>query len=174
MEDEAALVAQAQRDRRAFALLYDSYVGPIYRYCYRMLGNREAAEDATSETFMKALAALPKYRARSFRGWLFTIAHNVATDSLRRKPIHVLNENWDLVDHSLTPEEHALADEARQELNALLGQLTVDQRSVVELRLAGLSGAEIAQVLGRSPQAVKSTQFRAYERLRRLIGRGED
>ncbi len=55
----------------------------------------------------------------------------------------------------------------------LLAALPDEQRHVVALRLAGLSGPEIAAVLGRHPAAVKSTQFRAYTRLRRLLGREE-
>jgi RNA polymerase sigma-70 factor (ECF subfamily) len=60
--DESDLIAAAQRDRRAFAPLYARYALPIYRYCYRRLGNHEAAEDATSQTFVKALDALDRFR----------------------------------------------------------------------------------------------------------------
>src|SRR5215218_4502674 len=78
--DEADLVAIAKRDRAAFASLYQRYVDPIYRYCDRCLGNRDAAEDATSLIFTKALAALATCRDDRFRSWLFTIAHNVIVD----------------------------------------------------------------------------------------------
>jgi RNA polymerase sigma-70 factor (ECF subfamily) len=85
-EDEVArLVAAAQRDRAAFAPLYDRYVRAVYGYCYRCLGDREAAEDATSAVFTKALIGLSSYREGAFRGWLFTIAHNVITDAVRRR-----------------------------------------------------------------------------------------
>lgn len=67
------------------------------------------------------------------------------------------------MDAALTPEEEALAAEHCQ---ALLALLPDDQRSVVELRLAGLTGAEIANVLGRSVGAIKALQFRAIARLR--------
>src|SRR5687767_14154323 len=78
--DEADLVASAKRDRAAFAALYRRYVEPVYRYCDRCLGNRDAAEDATSLIFTKALAALATCRDDRFRSWLFTIAHNVIVD----------------------------------------------------------------------------------------------
>ena len=72
------LVALAQGgEREAFAALYDRYLPRVHGYCYRMLGTREAAEDANTEIFMRALAALPAYRAGEFRSWLFAIAHNV-------------------------------------------------------------------------------------------------
>ena len=82
-EDDAALVARAKADPRAFAPLYRRYVDPVYRYCYRRLGNREAAEDATSLVFARALAVLPKCRDETFRSWLFAIAHNVIANDLR-------------------------------------------------------------------------------------------
>jgi RNA polymerase sigma-70 factor (ECF subfamily) len=88
-QDDASLVAHARNDRQAFAALYDAYFDPVYRYCFRRLGSREGAEDATSLVFAKALAALPHYREDnpSFRSWLFAIAHSVLTDVLRsRRP----------------------------------------------------------------------------------------
>jgi RNA polymerase sigma-70 factor, ECF subfamily len=70
------------------------------------------------------------------------------------------------VDTALTPEDMAVAAEDHR---ALLARLPVDQRSIVELRLAGLTDAEVAETLGRSVGAVKSAQFRALARLRHLL-----
>jgi DNA-directed RNA polymerase specialized sigma24 family protein len=101
--DDAVLVAAAQVDPTAFAPLYARYLPPVYRYCYRRLGTSAAAEDATSEIFVKVLAALPRYRAVSFRSWLFTIAHHVITDILRRRrPLEPLEAADDPVDTALT------------------------------------------------------------------------
>jgi RNA polymerase sigma-70 factor (ECF subfamily) len=83
--DEAVIVARARLDPSAFAPLYQTYLDPVYRYCYRRLGSREAAEDATSLIFERALRALPTFRGESFRAWLFTIAHNAVTDDYRRR-----------------------------------------------------------------------------------------
>lgn len=172
-EPDSVLVARAQRDRAAFAPLYDRYVVAIYRYCYRLLGNREAAEDATSETFTKAIAALPRYRERagsaSFRGWLHTIAYNAAMDTHRRRPTASLGPAWEGVDSDPLPEEHAESREASADLHRRIADLTPDQQAVMHLRLAGLTGAEIADALGRTPQAVKSIQFRAIHRLRQAL-----
>lgn len=168
--EEASLVARAQRDPAAFTPLYARYARPVYRYCYRRLGSHEAAEDATSQTFAKALAGLPRYRHGSFRGWLFTIADRVVTDVYRRqRPQLGLHVAAELVDRAPGPEDRALADEDRRAVQVLLGRLPADQRRVVELGLAGLTVPEIARVLGRRPEAVKSTRFRAYARLRRLM-----
>lgn len=165
------IVARARLDPRAFAPLYDRYLDRIYRYCYRRLGNREAAEDATSAIFARALAALPNYRDGSFRAWLFVIAHNIVVDThRRRRPEQPLADAYEPVDHAPTPEEAVLASDARQSLHRMLDDLPADQRRVLELRLAGLSGAEIACVLNRSVAAVKMLQLRAMTRLRSELG----
>jgi RNA polymerase sigma factor (sigma-70 family) len=157
-EDDDELVARAQREPRAFAPLYARYARPVYRYRYRRLGSHEAAEDATSQIFTKAFASLGRYREGTFREWLFTIVGNVITDLYRRQRPQV------------GPEETLLAAEERQSVQRRLQRLRPEQRRVVELRLAGLTGPEIARVLDRRPEAVKSTQFRAYARLRTLLG----
>jgi len=169
-DDELDQVARAQRDRAAFAPLYDRYVPVVYHYCHRLLGQRDAAEDATSETFTKALAQLhrfqPRAGSRSFRGWLFTIAHHAAMDILRRRPALPLAEGWEGIDPSQLPDEQLIAHESARDLHAALQDLNDDQRAVMYLRLAGLTGVEIAEVMHRTPQAIKSLQFRAIAQLR--------
>jgi len=80
-DDESSLIEAAKSDPHAFAPLYQRYFDPVYRYAYYRLGNPERAADATSQVFVRALAALPNYRAGSFRGWIFSIAHNVVVDT---------------------------------------------------------------------------------------------
>ena len=168
--DEAALVAAAQCDPRAFAPLYERYFDPVHRYAVHRLGNAERAADATSQIFLKALAALPNYRAGSFRSWIFAIAHNVVVDAARRaKPEFALPEEWDPSDPAPTPEEAAIVRDDQQRLGRLLAQLTPEQREVIELRLAGLTGQEIAESVGRGLAATKSLQFRALASLKRLL-----
>ncbi len=184
-QNEAALIAQAQRDLRAFAPLYVTYFDAVYRYCFRCLADREAAADASQEVFVKAMAALPRYRAEAFRPWLFAIAHNVITDSYRRRgrrpAVAPLEAAAQRSDPDSGPEEAALAAESRRSLLALLATLPVHQREVVELRLADLTGQEIAAILGCSLGSVKIAQHRAYRRLRDLMttaasagGEGDD
>jgi DNA-directed RNA polymerase specialized sigma24 family protein len=81
---ESEFIACGVHDPQAFALLYRRYLSPFYRYCYHHLGSEEAAEDATSQVFAKALVALASYRVdRPFRSWLFAIAPNVIADVYR-------------------------------------------------------------------------------------------
>src|SRR5690242_357465 len=170
--DDDALVA-AQRDPRAFAPLYARYADPVYRYSWRRLGDPDAAADATSLVFTKALAALPRYRAGSFRSWLFSIAHNTIVDGARAaRPATPLDAAIDPVDPAPGPEELAVAGDAGRQVRALLGRLSPDQRQVVELRLAGLTDREIAAALGRNLPAVRMLQTRAVARLRSLLAPG--
>jgi RNA polymerase sigma-70 factor (ECF subfamily) len=166
-DDEAALVARAKTDRHAFAPLYARYLGPVLRFCERRLGDPAAAEDATSQVFVRAMVSLPACRDDRFGPWLFAIARNVVVDAFRRRrPGAPLAAADALPDPAPTPEELALTEEERRTTRALLAHLTPAQRRVVELRLAGLTGAEIAASLGMSASAVKVHQFRAVARLR--------
>jgi RNA polymerase sigma-70 factor, ECF subfamily len=171
---EDADVRRAQSDPDAFAVLYRRHFEDVYRYCLNRLGHREAAADATSQVFTQALAALPRYHRGTFRGWLFTIARNVTVDALRRRrPQSGLDDAAEIVDRAPNPEDHALAGEVQETLARLLDQLPPNQRSVVELRLSGLAGQEVADVLNLSLNAIKALQFRAYSRLRSLLAEEE-
>ena len=172
-EADALAVAAARRNPAAFAPLYRAYFAPVYRYCLRSLGDPDAAADATQEVFTKALAAIGRGQITEFRPWLFTIAHNVITDRYRqrgRRPeptsLTVVTER---PDPAPGPEEAALAAAARHTVHHFLAQLPVDQRAVVELRLADLSAPEVAALLGRSVGSVKIAQHRAFRRLRDLM-----
>jgi RNA polymerase sigma-70 factor (ECF subfamily) len=174
---EVVLIARAQCDPDAFAPLYETYFNAVYRYCYHRLGDWNDAEDAASLVFTNALTALPRYqldhRDGSFRAWLFTIAHNVVANHHRQRARHQdrsLETAARFRDSSPSPEEDALRREAHQTVHDLLTQLPEEQRRLLELRLTGLTDAEIARVVGRNHGAVRASQFRAVARLRSLLG----
>jgi RNA polymerase sigma factor (sigma-70 family) len=169
--DEVTQIAHAQRDPRAFAPLYQRYVDAVYQYCYRRLGDAEAAADTTSHIFARALTALPHYQGTgSFRSWLFAIAHNAVIDSQHQRHAWMpLAPDGNRIDPTPTPEEAALRADTAREVHAMVAELPRDQRQVVELRLAGLTNAEMATVLGRSVPAIKMLQARALLRLRSLL-----
>lgn len=170
LDDEPDLVARAQRDRQDFALLYRQYLPDVYRYCYRRLGSQEAAEDASSQIFSQALAALPRFQSGSFRAWLFTIAHHVVIDEVRRtRPASSLEVAASLIDPAPSPDDVVIRAEAGQMIATVMTQLPPAQRQVLELRLAGLTAVEIAAVMGRSSGTIRNLQHRTLVRLRELL-----
>jgi RNA polymerase sigma-70 factor (ECF subfamily) len=169
-DEEEQLVAAAKRDPAAFAALYERYAGRVYWFCFRRLAEPEAAEDAASLTFAKALGALRTCRNDRFRSWLFGIARNVVLDAQRaRRHVRSLDEALSVTDPNPRPDDLAMAHESQRRVAALLARLPEGQRRVVELRLAGLSGKEVTAALGRPHVWVRVTQLRAYERLRRML-----
>ncbi len=166
---DRALVAAAQADPRAFGPLYERYHAAIYRYCYTRTGHRQAAEDATAETFLKAFANLQHFRPGVFLAWLYTIARHVIADGYRKQRDA---EPWDEQargELTADPTEDGLEPVDRLTLRGALDRLPDEQRAVLELQLSGWSGPEIAAALGKSSAAVKMLRFRAMDRLRQLL-----
>jgi RNA polymerase sigma-70 factor (ECF subfamily) len=130
--------------------------------------DEEAARDATQQIFARALAGLSRYQETGqFRAWLYTIARNVlANDARGRQPTFTLEAAVETVDPGPTPEESATAALDRRALLDAVARLPDDQRQAVELRLAGLTGPQVAVAMGRSHDAIKKLQWRALEKLR--------
>ncbi len=162
---------RTESQNEAFTAFYRENLDDVFRYCFFRLGTREAAEDVTSEIFAKALTSFDTYRGKgSRRSWLFSIAHNAVIDAHRRKrPLVSLDGLDEIEDDHDSPETVALNATEQGEVRALLRQLPDTQRQILELRLAGLTGAEIADVLGRTHGSVKIAQVRAYRTLRVLL-----
>jgi len=167
-DSDALLVQWAQRNPQSFTSLYDRYFTAVYGYCLSQLHDPSTAEDAASQTFLQALAALPAYRESGrFRSWLFTIAHNtVQTIVSGRRPDAPLEAAHRVLDSAASPEEWVLAVLDYEWLEQALARLPSDDRQVLELRRAGLTGREIAGVLGISHDAAKKRQQRAIDRIR--------
>jgi RNA polymerase sigma-70 factor, ECF subfamily len=162
----ALLASRAISDRDAFGELFDLFAVPVFRYCYRRTGNRESAEDAMSQTFTRAFAAMPRFAGGSFPAWLYTIAHNVIINQARRPAFVPLPDEDRTIDPDPSPEESALIEDERSQIVRLLQLLPEDQRRAVEFRLAGLTGPEVAEAMGKTIAAVKMLQLRAMRRLR--------
>ena len=176
LDDEDELIRLAQvGDGAAFGRLYDRYLPSIYRYTYSKTSSRSAAEDLTSETFLRAFRAIAR-RPRAhlnFAAWLVTIARNVVIDHHRSgwsRLAIVTDEVEPQVDDSMGPEQAALASVSEAALRGALSLLPDDQRECLLLRFfAGFSISETAAAMDRTDGAVKQLQFRATNRLRRII-----
>lgn len=160
-----------------FAAVYESYAGPILRYCQVRIDNPAEAEDAAALIFTKALSAYPPDNPENVRSWLFAIAHNVVANHYRtasaRAPARSLDAALLAPDQRAGPAEVIEIREERAALLDAIAELTAEQRQVVELRLAGLTGPEIAEATGRSHAAVKMLQYRAISHLRVVLALAE-
>lgn len=174
---DADLVLAARQEPAIFGHLYERYFGVVYGYCLRRVDDRTVAEDACAAIFSRAFASLASCRHPDrFRSWLFTIAHHEVTDRYRaREPMADLEAvAHTLRDPGRSPEDSAIAAEERRALHTALADLPDDQRHVIELRLAGLAGPEIAAVIGRRHGAIRALQHRAFARLRTLLSDPDD
>ncbi len=156
---EDAIVAAAQADPAAFAAIYERYLPQIYRYLAARSSPDDAA-DLSQVVFLKAFDALGRYRPgpTPFASWLFRIARNVAVDAHRRsRPLVPLELLPDLEpDGDTSPEVAQLRAERLRELRAVVAALDPSRRDLLALRYAGgLTVAEIAPLVGKSPDAVK-------------------
>ena len=162
--DEPALVGHAQAgDAGAFSALFEAYHAQITGYLYRLVGDREVAEDLAQDTFIKAYRALGRTSDDlNFRAWLYRIATNTATSYFRRRKII----QW-LPFGPATPEptgDARLAEALgeRELIEAALARLNAGYATVLLLRhQQGLSLEETAAVLGTSVNAAKVRLFRA-------------
>jgi RNA polymerase sigma-70 factor (ECF subfamily) len=151
--------------------LYRTHVRPLYAFIYGKVGNREAAEDITSEVFTKALTHLdPTREEHSIVAWLYRVAHNAVVDYWRGGGARVI-----ALEEARTARHLPLATDAmRQEqtaarARALLARLPEHYRTVLSHRLLeGLSVAETARRMGTSEANVKVLQHRALKRAAEL------
>ena len=170
MSDEDALVEAARTDRAAFGQLYDRYFDAIYNYIYRRVGDQEAAEDLTSATWERALAAIERYEVRGlpFAAWLYRIAGNLVANHHRRRSLRHHVPFDASYGHGSAEFQGRAEDE--QTVRVALDKLADSDQEVLALAyFAGLAPQEMANVLGCSLAAVHKRLHRARVRLREQI-----
>jgi RNA polymerase sigma-70 factor (ECF subfamily) len=166
--DDRLLVEAAKKDPSRFAELYELNFARVYGYITRRVGDRDAAQDLTSDVFHKALASIHTFEWRGvpFAGWLLRMAANMIVDRAKRAGKEVTGQDLpDLPDLNKRPKLEEADQCAR--IFGLVDQLPKDQRRVIAMRFAEeKSIREIAQALGRTEGAIKQLQFRALQNLR--------
>lgn len=174
--DSWDLVRAAQEgDRAAFAQLYDRYVDVVFRYVLFRVGDRELAEDVTSETFLRALRRITSvtYQGRDVGAWFVTIARNLVLDHVKSSRFRLEVSTAEIDDPRRVesgPEQQVLSKVTRSALLDCVRKLGADQRECIVLRfLQGLSVAETAAIMSRNEGAVKALQHRAVRRLAQLL-----
>ena len=171
------LVERAQLgDRAALEELYLIHFDRIYSYLHMSVGSRHDAEDLTTQTFMKMLESIGRFRWQSapFSAWLFRIAHNLAMDHFRARrrwqPEEEVPEAAGAEETSA--EEQALAAIGAASLLDLISRLSPEQRQVLTLKFVfRFSNGEAAAILEKTEGAVKSLQHRALSSLQKHVSR---
>jgi RNA polymerase sigma-70 factor (ECF subfamily) len=153
--------------------LYEEYYDRIVRYIFVRISDQTEAEDLAGEVFLKALKSLNSYRGRGeqMHVWLFKIARNTVVDHVRKMSKRKTVALGELeISDELSVEETVETKLQVERLSKALRQLTPSQREVIGLRFfAGLSSAEVGEILGKSGGAVREMQRAAIEKLRKLI-----
>jgi RNA polymerase sigma-70 factor (ECF subfamily) len=176
VNDEMAWITQAQHGSdEAFTQLVEAYQTHVYNLCYRMLGEAEAAEDASQETFLRAYQHIHRYdRKRPFGTWLLSIAAHYCIDRLRRRKFSMSSIDQDEEEGGFelpdadapNPEAEAVYGEQKQQMQRLLKRLdSLDRAAVVMRYWHDCSEIEIAESLNLTVSAVKSRLHRARRAL---------
>lgn len=153
--------------------LYEDLKRPVVAYV-RMRGAPDP-DDVASEVFLCVFRDLGRFEGGEddFRAWVFTIAHRRVLDDWRRRFRRPTQARLDVRSAQVVggdAQEEAMAELSRQDVDTLLGRLTVEQRDVVLLHVvADLPIEQVAQVMGRSVSAVRSLQHRAVTALRKAV-----
>ena len=187
--DEAGLINAAREgDLDSFNCLVVAYQDLIYNQAYRMMGESEAAADASQEAFISAFRNLRSFRGGSFKAWLMRIVTNACYDELRRRkrrpttPLEPIDDTGEeiespgwLADPGESPEDGVERIELGSAIQHCLDNLPDDFRSVVVLvDMQGMDYTEAAEAIGKPLGTVKSRLARARLRLRDCLkGFGE-
>ncbi len=174
-------------DSDALELLVSRYEDRVYNLAYRMLGNREDAEDVLQDTFMNVIRSLDSFQGRSsFSTWLYRVAANAALTKLRQRSKREKSESEflddvysvkeqahagvKLTDWSANPINQLLNEEAQNQMDKAIDELPEIYRVVFVLRdVEGLPASDVADILGLSVAAVKSRLHRARLYLRNRL-----
>jgi RNA polymerase sigma-70 factor (ECF subfamily) len=174
-QDMRALVQRAQDgDRDALEELYLLHFDRIYSYLHMAVGNRHDAEDLTTQTFLRMLESIGRFRfgTAPFAAWLFRIAHNLAIDHFRAASRVQPAEQLPAQDRATSPgaEDQALAEIGRASMLELISALSHEQQQVLTLKFVfRFSNAEAATILDKTEGAVKSLQHRALVSLQKQL-----
>jgi len=142
--------------------LFRTHWPAVYGYLYRRTGDRSLAEELAQETFTRATAAFLGWRGGSPLAWLYAIARNVTIDHHRR------GRRLVPLEESLLPAQ--AFPETTVEVRDLLGRLPQPERRLLELvYLDGFTHAEVAEMTGRTPAAIRTAVWRARDTLRAAI-----
>jgi RNA polymerase sigma-70 factor, ECF subfamily len=171
--DDSVLVEQTREgDRRAFSELVRRHQAVVYRSCYRILGDREDAKDASQEAFIRAYRKLDTFQGRSlFKTWILRLAMNVSLNERSRRELPRADVDLaNTIPGPEAPEAEFVKTEAAARVHEVLQLVRSDHRAAIVLRdLEGLTYRETAESLGIAEGTAKSWVHRGRERLKELL-----
>ena len=174
-EDLISLVHQS-RDSQAFATLYDRHGRAAYSLAYRMMGERQAAEDLVQDAFLKLWRGASSYRPErgSVRSWLLAIVHNQAIDQLRSSASRRrMQEKVEASAPRIQPSEafaESWRNARREQVREALNTLPEEQLKVLELAyFGGYKHVEIAELLDLPLGTVKGRMRLGLKKMRGLL-----
>lgn len=171
--DLTALIRAAQEgDRQAATLLVEAYWDRLFRWLYRLTGDRHRSEDLAQDAFVRALEKLRSFRAgTNFRAWLFRIAYNAFANEERKGGRRGDLPPEALPDDHPGPETEAISRETLARLQAALDRLPVEFRAPLLLNIEErLSFREIGEAMGLKEATARWRVFRARQLLLELLG----
>lgn len=172
MQDrEAPHIRQFQAgDKEAFSFILNRYKNPIVHFAYRYLGNKDEAEDAAQEIFLKIYRALPSYiPSGKFSTWIFTIAARHCSNIRRRKKI-ISFFSLDELTHPPSSTRQDDSTPLQEAVHNAINALPAAQKSAVVLsKFEHMPLEKIARVLGTSTGGVKQLIFRAKTTLKNRL-----
>ena len=172
-DDEPALVEKVRRgEAQAFDSLVSRYMRRAFAVAFRLLGNREDAEDLVQETFLTVLKKIDTFeRGRAFSPWFFRILVNRGLNARKARALRTTDAlPEDAAAGGASPERAAERAELRGRLRAAMDGLPERQRVIVELfELEGFGGAEIAEILEISDGTVRWHLHEARKTLRQAL-----
>jgi RNA polymerase sigma-70 factor (ECF subfamily) len=167
--DTKLMVAFQRGDETAFTCLFEKYKVSVFNIAYRFLANKDAAEDAAQDVFIKVYAIRKKYQPQAkFSTWLYRITINTCSDVLRRQKKHISLSDLDEkpLDEP-SPQEVVEVSELVQQVRSAISSLPNNHRTAIILqKYEGLSYDEIADIMKMSRAAVESLLFRARQSLK--------
>ena len=171
--DEQLVGDYLKGDEKSLEILIKRYLGPIYGFVFRFVGNREDAEEIAQEVFVKVWRNLKKFnQSKSFKTWIFSIAKNTAVDFLRKRRIQFFSETEieTVADPMPLPQELLEKAEAAKLLESALNKLELKYRMVLYLYYNDhFNFREIAEILGEPLNTIKSRHRRALIILKKLL-----
>ena len=180
---EKACVQRAQAgDAAAFGELTRHYAGRVYAILYRLVRNREEAEDLAQDAFLRAHRFVNRYDAsRPFRNWMFAVATNVGLNALRSRrrrgfPVRLDARDKEggatvqLVSRGIDGRQSAMRGELKEQLAQAVGKLEPRAALLIQLHYnEGLSVREAATIVGMKEGTAKVAMHRARKKLREWL-----